>query len=562
MPPEVSVLLFGMITTSASRDYTTVALRSFFAHTPLHLVDDFVLIDNDGDYIVPDDVPADRITVLRPPSPRGFARNANECLGRARLRGADLFLLNNDLVFTAGWIEPLRASRHALLAPLTNAQATYSAGTLTTQPVMDLADYVGHEADLDAIGGQHRDAGHHGYRIVSSVAFYCIKIPRTVYDVIGDFDEQFGKGGAEDRDYAVRCWLAGIPQEFALGSYVLHFQGKSTWRGPETAQQSQRRNDRYTRAFQRKWGAALTYAMLGRDWNLFRSDPKLSLLLAQGRFTPVVRHLRSHPALEPFIEQQRHARFAAVCCVYDDDSWLAPAIESVYDACDTIWFLVGETPWNGEASDQTAILGRIRALPDPAKKIRIIRGRWPDEASQRNEGLRLVAEAGLEYCFVIDADEIYDTAQLRGAMDVVRQNPQVDCWRLSCLTYWKSCRYRVDPPEAITAAVFVRPGTGRFVENRTYQSEHQVALPPATIVVHHMSYARSDAQILRKITTFGHARDVVPGWYENVWRKWDEDHSLQNLNPCWPGAYRHIVEQPREALPAVVRRLWNGSLSA
>jgi hypothetical protein len=428
---------------------------------------------------------------------------------------------------------------------------------LTTQPAMDLADYAGHEADLEAIGRQHR-AGYRGFQVVSAVAFFCIKIPRSVYEVVGDFDEQFGKGGAEDRDYTIRAWLAGIPQEWALGSYVLHFQGKSTWRGPETPAQCQQRNDRYTQAFRKKWGAALTYAFLSGDWNLFRSDPKLGPWLAQSLFTPVVRHLRSHPALASFAERQRMARFAAVVCVYDDDSWLAPAIESVYDACEWIWFLVGETPWNGEASDQSGVVDRIRALADPGRKIRIVRGRWPDEASQRNEGLRLVAEAGGDYCFVIDADEIYDTAQLQAAMRIVRENPQVDCWYLSCFTYWKSWRYRVDPPEPTPLVVFVRIGTGRFVDNRNCQSERQAVLPGETVMLHHMSYARSDAQILRKITTFGHARDVVPGWYQNVWRKWDEDHSLQNLNPCWPAAYRRIIEQTYDALPPVVQRMWDG----
>jgi glycosyltransferase involved in cell wall biosynthesis len=246
--------------------------------------------------------------------------------------------------------------------------------------------------------------------------------------------------------------------------------------------------------------------------------------------------------------------------VYDDDSWLAPAIESIYEACASIWFLVGETPWNGEPSDQTAVVDRIRGLADPDEKIRIIRGRWPNEAAQRNEGLRLVDEAGIEYCLVIDADEIYDTAQLQAAMTVVRDNPQVDCWRLSCFTYWKSCRYRVDPPEATPLVAFVRPNTGQFVDNREYRAQRQVAMPRETVMFHHMSYARSDAQILRKITTFGHARDVVPGWYENVWRRWDEDHSLQNLNPCWPAAYRRIIEQPAEALPPAVRRKWAADL--
>ncbi|HEY6360090.1 MAG TPA: hypothetical protein VIX63_03260 [Vicinamibacterales bacterium] len=554
--PNPDMNLFGMITTAGSRAYTPIALRSFFAHTPAGRADEFILIDNDGDFELPDDVPADRIRVIRPPAPQGFAQNANLLLARARERGADLFILNNDLVFTQGWLEPLLANRRSLMSPMSNAQVAHSVGRFSTRPAMDLADYVGHERDIETIAGRHRSAGA-GYRVVSSLAFFCIRIPRAVYEIVGDFDEQFGKGGGEDRDYAVRAWIAGIPQEFANGSYVLHFQGKSTWRGPETEQEQRARDTRYLQAFEKKWGAALTYAFIRGDWNLFRSDARLARHLERDEFTPIVRQLRSRPSIDAFVARQRSARFGAVCCVYDDDSWLAPAIESVYDACETIWFLVSDTPWHGEPSDQTAVTERIRALPDPGQKIRVVRGQWPDEASQRNEGLRVVAEAGLEYCFVLDADEIYDARQLQRAMALVRENPQVDCWRLSCFTYWKSYRFRVDPPERITAAVFVRPGAGRFVENRTFQAERSVALPLDIAAFHHMSYARSDEQILRKITTFGHAREVVPGWYENVWRKWDEDRSLQNLNPCWPAAYHKVVEQPYEALPPVVRRLWD-----
>ena len=104
--------------------------------------------------------------------------------------------------------------------------------------------------------------------------------------------------------------------------------------------------------------------------------------------------------------------------------------------------------------------------------------------------------------------------------------------------------------------MFVRPGTGTFTENRMFAAERQVSIPLATAAFHHMSYARTDAQILRKITTFGHAKDVVPGWFENIWRGWDHDHSLQNLNPCWPGAYHRVVEQPYDALPPALQRFW------
>jgi GT2 family glycosyltransferase len=555
------VNLFGMITTAASRHYTPLALRSFFAHTLLAAGDRVVLVDNDGDFVLPDDIPRDRLQLVRPAAPQSFACNANMLLADARAAGADLFLLNNDLVFPTGWLEPLLADRKALLSPLSNAQVTRSAGTFTTEPAMDLEAFTGHDADLEAIAREHR-ATCDGYQRVASVAFFCIKIPRTVYEVVGGFDEGFGKGGGEDRDYAVRAWIAGIPQEYALASYVLHFQGRSTWRGAESPEQIEARNAQYHDAFQKKWGAALTYGFLRGNWNLFRTDAQLARLLDTADFTPIVRRLRSRPSLDAFIARQRAARFDAVVCVYDDDSWLSPTIASVYDAVEAIWFLVGEQPWNGAPSDQSALVERIQALPDPARKFQIVRGTWADEAAQRNEGLRLVGEAGADYCFVLDADEIYDTPQLRQAMALVRENPQIDCWRLSCFTYWKSYRYRVDPPEAITAPVFVRVGTGRFLENRMYHAPVHANIPQATLMFHHMSYARTDEQILRKITTFGHAKDVVPGWYEQVWRRWDRDHGLQDLNPCWPGAYHRAIEQPYEALPAVLRALWDSERAA
>jgi len=291
--------VFGMVTTSASRHYTPVALRSLFAHTPLGDDDRVILIDNDGDFALPDEVPAARITVVRPDTPQGFARNGNLLLAEARGRGADLFFLNNDLVFTSGWLDPLVVDRRALLSPVSNAEVAHSAGALATQPAMDLSDYVGREADLEAIAGRHR-ATHQGYKTAATVPFFCIKIPRAVYETVGEFDERFGKGGAEDRDYTVRAWIAGIPMEYALESYVLHFQGRLTWRGGESREEQRQRDATYLEAFQAKWGPALTHAFLRGDWSLFRSNATLAEQIAQQQFTPVVRHLRSHPSLDAF----------------------------------------------------------------------------------------------------------------------------------------------------------------------------------------------------------------------------------------------------------------------
>ena len=291
--------LFGMITTSRSREYTPVALKSFFDRTPFNPGDRFILIDNDGDFALPADVPADRVTVVRHSEPQGFASNANLLLAEAKTQGADLFLLNNDLVFTTGWLEPLLADRRALLSPMSNAEVAHAAGALRTQPAMDLGEYIGREADLEAIARKHRGT-HSGYKTAATVPFFCIKIARAVYETVGEFDERFGKGGAEDRDYTIRAWIAGIPLEYALESYVLHFQGRSTWRGGETRDEQRQRDAHYLEAFQTKWGAALTQAFVRGDWSVFESNAKLADQIAKQQFTPVVRYLRSNPSLDAF----------------------------------------------------------------------------------------------------------------------------------------------------------------------------------------------------------------------------------------------------------------------
>ena len=55
----------------------------------------------------------------------------------------------------------------------------------------------------------------------------------------------------------------------------------------------------------------------------------------------------------------------------------------------------------------------------------------------------------------------------------------------------------------------------------------EAIIPIESAAIHHMSYARTDEQIRRKITTFSHAHQVVPGWFENVWKRWDDNPALE-----------------------------------
>ncbi len=248
--------------------------------------------------------------------------------------------------------------------------------------------------------------------------------------------------------------------------------------------------------------------------------------------------------------------FAAVCCVYDDDSWLPLALESVYSSVDAIFVLISGKPWNGPPGNIQGTLNTIAAFPDPQLKLRVVHGSWGSETEQRNAGLKLLEKEGFDYCFIVDADEIYDPVELQRMMEMVSKNPQIACWHMTVLVYWKSVRFRVDPPEGYKPPVFVKIKEGFFRENRLVEAPTRALIPIQVGVCHHMSYARTDAQIKRKITTFSHVHEMQPGWYERVWLGWNKNPQMEDIHPTHPGAYKRAVPVGKNSLPPVLRRVF------
>ena len=282
-----------MVTTSHSDNYTGYALTSFFEHTTLEPSDRFILFDNDRSFTASSVLDAHpEIEVVRNESPRSFAANINAALAEARLSEGDLYFLNNDLIFSANWLPPLEEYRDAIVLPVSNVEFSYQAGPLQLEPTMDLVDYLGKERYFDAIASAHC-ARHVGFRPHLRPAYFCVKIPRNIYLRVGDFDESFGPGGAEDTDYCIRAFLAGFRIGHVLNSFVLHFHGKSTWRGPEKPEDTQARNDRYIAAFRDKWGEDLTRLFLFSDRAPLAARPGLSQSMAEGDIGSVIRHLRA-----------------------------------------------------------------------------------------------------------------------------------------------------------------------------------------------------------------------------------------------------------------------------
>lgn len=284
--------IFGMVTTSHSAKYTDHALRSFFENTNLDPEDEFHLIDNDGSFDPEKLRSRPQAFYVKNQSPLSFSANANQMVIKALENEADLYFLNNDVIFTPNWINPLLIREDSILSPICNRELQYDSNVFKSKLVMELEDYLGKEDGLKRLVEVHRSQ-RQGTLQVIALPFFCVKIPHKILHDVGLFDQEFGKGGGEDYDYCLRAYLAGYRVKYALPSYLLHFGGKSTYSGAESREQQEQRELKFRTYFGVKWGMDLLKLIMFEDESVISQHEGLWDLIQKGNQRQVIQALKS-----------------------------------------------------------------------------------------------------------------------------------------------------------------------------------------------------------------------------------------------------------------------------
>ena len=232
-------------------------------------------------------------------------------------------------------------------------------------------------------------------------------------------------------------------------------------------------------------------------------------------------------------KNQTNPGLAACLCLHDDAEFLAEAIKAVSSA-GSVYCFVSRRAWDGSEGNWQRVVEVAEAAGG-----NVIQGDWPEEAMHRSAALLHMKEHGYKHVIVIDGDEILEPRLLEALVKIAKED-MADLVRCRMTTFWRDAEHCVQPREELAPIVMLNAQTSRHIHIREYSGDRLLTLGPEHGVMLHMSYAGSDARILRKISTWGHRHEVGQQWYERVWLGWPNSPTMRSVHPTHPAAYGSI----------------------
>jgi GT2 family glycosyltransferase/glycosyltransferase involved in cell wall biosynthesis len=252
--PPVSVIVL----TYNGLEYTKACLQSLDRHSD-YPAWELIVVDNgssDGtqEYLRAYAETRSHVRLKLHTENRGFAAGNNE--GARAVRGEYLVFLNNDTYVTAGWMGDMvrhfeRRPDLGLLNPVTN--------NIGNEARIDIS-YTSMEEMVWAASSITRARRGRVFPL-EVCAFFCVMIPKRVWEDIGELDERFGQGFFEDDDYARRARSQGYALACAEDVFVHHHLSASF-----DVLGEERKKELFTRnlqIFESKWGTWVPHRYRG-----------------------------------------------------------------------------------------------------------------------------------------------------------------------------------------------------------------------------------------------------------------------------------------------------------
>jgi len=240
----------------------------------------------------------------------------------------------------------------------------------------------------------------------------------------------------------------------------------------------------------------------------------------------------------------------ALCVVYSDFHFFEETLESVKDFVKEIVFLVPSQTWSGHV-DKENNTKVISIINDYLKEQngKLIRVDTTNQADTLNFGLDFINDKNKDV-LILDSDEIWDEKSKVNFLKYYENHRQYDIFLVHFHTYFKSIKWRIDPPQDLKACVLIKSFV-RFLNARRTNSHNYKIVPKELVCLHHPSHVRDDYFMKIKVENC-HERDRIINWYNDVWKNWAPD--IVDFHPIIPEAFHSVVKVNKEDLPKILHK--------
>jgi GT2 family glycosyltransferase/glycosyltransferase involved in cell wall biosynthesis len=193
------------------------------------------------------------IAYLRHDSAQGFIDSCND--GARQARGEYVVFLNNDTEPTAGWLdEMLSVFKNFAEVGLVGSKLLYPDGSL-----QEAGGIVWGNGDPwnYGRGGNPRDPRYNYTRQVDYLSGASIMLPRSLWEEVQGFSEEFRPAYFEDTDLAFKVRAAGKKTVYAPLSVVYHHEGVTS--GTSVTSGTKRYQEINRPKFKQKWASAYRF---------------------------------------------------------------------------------------------------------------------------------------------------------------------------------------------------------------------------------------------------------------------------------------------------------------
>ena len=244
---------------------------------------------------------------------------------------------------------------------------------------------------------------------------------------------------------------------------------------------------------------------------------------------------------------------------YNVDLFIDHVLENSAPHVDKIYITYSVLPWGYNKSARAtktnpttlarveSAIARLRAVTGLTTPIEIIEGEWTTEDETRNMCLDRARLEGFDWLVIQDADEFYTEESWNFVKTAMIEDDHSECIQTTWYMFWKSSHFIIQHRNGNikdnNVCFALRCNSGkRFVGSRATNAQ-RITLIDATC--YHYSYVMSDAEMVEKVTTWGHAHQFdSQAWLKHKWFNWTPN--TQNLNPVNPVSWKRVIRFPNE----------------